>query len=191
MGRWKGQRARLWIAFGTAALLTLAITVPALAINSVTQVITGGIMNAFVDDLVLASMSFSNTDHSNAGTLKLTANNSSGSATSWSVTMQSSPFTYSGANAGTSIPAANFSIVSANAPTAAAGQAIDPTGGLKVPPTGATGALNAARTVLKADSGFRLGIYNQNLDVSLLIPANSAPGSYSAALNVTISPGSS
>lgn len=179
---------KVWIAFATAALLALGITVPALAINSVTQVITGGIMNAFVDDLVLASMSFSNTDHSNTGTLKLTANNSSGSASGWSVTVQSSPFTYSGSNAGTNIPAANFSITSANPPTRAAGQAIDPTGGPKVPPTGSTGSLDAARAVLKADSGFGLGIYNQNLDVNLLIPGGSAIGTYTAFLTVTMAP---
>ncbi len=188
MERLKGRRVKVWIAFATAALLALGITVPALAINSVTQVITGGIMNAFVDDLVLASMSFSNTDHSNTGTLKLTANNSSGSASGWSVTMQSSPFTYSGANAGTNIPAANFSITSANPPTRAAGQAIDPTGGPKVPATGSTGSLDAARTVLKADTGFGLGIYNQNLDVNLLIPGGSAIGTYTAFLTVTMAP---
>ena len=161
---------------------------PALVINSAIQVVTGGIMNAFIDDLVLSSMSFSNNDHTNTGILKLTANDSSGSTTGWSVTVQSSPFTYSGANNGIGIPAANFSIVSANAPTAVIGQAIDLTRGPKVPPIGSSGSLNAARTVLKADASFGLGIYNQNLNVNLLIRGGSAIGTYTAFLSVTTVP---
>ncbi len=188
MGRWKGSRMKTWVAFATAVLLALAITAPALAINSVTQVITGGVMNAFVDDLTLPAITFSNTNQTNTGTLNLTADDSSGSTSGWSVTMQSSPFNYSGSNNGTNIPAANFSITSANPPVRVTGQAIDVTGGPKVPPTGATGTLDAARTVLHAEQNFGLGIYNQDIDVNLLIPGGSAIGTYTAFLTVTMTP---
>lgn len=105
------------------------------------------------------------------------------------VTILSSAFAHSGAHGGTSIPAANFAVTEARAPTLASGQEIDPVGGPRVPPSGATGDLDAARKTLQAGVGLGGGTYTQELGVSLVVPANSRAGSYTAMLTVTASTG--
>jgi hypothetical protein len=121
--------------------------------------------------------------------MTLTAEDTSGSGAGWNVTVQSSGFTYSGVNGGSPIPAANFSITTAAPPVLVSGQAIDPTGGPKVPPTNATGTLEVARKTLQAEAGFGQGTYTQALGVSLTIPAQSRAGTYTATLTVTIAAG--
>lgn len=70
----------------------------------------------------------------------------------WNVTIQSSAFAYSGSNSGTAIPASNFEIASAAAPTMTAGEAVDATNGPKVPATSPVGTLETARKVLQASA---------------------------------------
>ncbi|HUQ78660.1 MAG TPA: hypothetical protein VM427_07295 [Patescibacteria group bacterium] len=107
----------------------------------------------------------------------------------WNVTIQSSTFAYSGSFAGTSVPAANLAITEVRTPVLVSGQAIDPAGGPKVPPSGAPGALDVARKTIQADVGYGGGTYTQELLVSLAIPANSRAGTYTASLTVTASAG--
>ncbi len=154
--------------------------------NTVTQAVVGGTRIAVVSDLELGSVSYSHTAQANAGTMTLTADDSTGTGAGWNVTIQSSAFVYDGTNGGANIPAANFSITTANAPAVVAGQAIDATNGPKVPASGATGTLDSSRKVLQANPSFGLGRYSQALAVSLVIPAQSRAGSYTNQLTVTI-----
>lgn len=181
--------SRLGLGLGLAAVLAGGSAMPALAADTVTITVNGGTRSASVADATLTAVNYSHSQQTQTGTLALTADDSTGTGAGWNVTIQSGAFVYSGANNGTSIPAANFSITTANAPTAIAGQAVDATNGPKVPTTGATGTLDSARKVLQANAEYGLGTYTQNLDVSLTIPAQSRAGTYTATLTVTISAG--
>jgi hypothetical protein len=144
---------------------------------------------ASIADLALPGVTYSHVAQTNTGSMTLTAEDTSGSGAGWNVTVQSSAFTYSGVNGGSSISASNFSITTAAAPVLVSGQAIDPTGGPKVPPTNSTGTLEVARKTLQAEAGFGQGTYTQALGVSLTIPAQSRAGTYTATLTVTIAAG--
>ena len=161
-------------------IAVVALLVPPTAVRAA--------LTAGIADLVLPAVTSSHTAQTTTGTMTLTVTDSAPGA-GWNVTILSSAFAYSGAHEGTSIPAANFAITEARAPTLASGQAIDPVGGPKVPPTGATGGLDAARKTIQADVGYGGGTYTQELAVSLVVPANSRAGTYTASLTVTASVG--
>lgn len=181
------QRLALSLVVGTLA--TMVVALPVAAANQVTQVITAGTRSASVANLTLPSMATSHRDETNAGTMTLTADDSSGTNLGWNVTIVSSAFVYSGANGGTDIPAANFSLTSAAAPSRTSGQAINAVGGPKVPAISPVGTLDNARKTLHALPTFGKGTYAQDLGVSLTIPADSAAGTYTATLTTTISAG--
>ena len=170
-----------------AAMATAALVMPVAADNTVTQTITAGTRSASVADLALSSVGYSHTAQASTGTLALTADDSTGSNLGWNVTIQSSAFVYSGGNGGTDIPAANFSLTSAAAPTVNAGQAISPLGGPKVPLVSPIGTLDTPRKTLQALVLYGNGNYRQQLGVSLTIPAQSATGTYTGTLTTTIS----
>jgi hypothetical protein len=174
---------------GLASVVVVLTAMPVLGVDTVTQVVSAGTRSASVADVTLAAVNYSHSAQNNTGSMTLTADDSSATGAGWNVTVQSSAFVYSGANGGTNIPAANFSITSAAAPTMTAGQAIDATGGPNVPASGSTGALNVARKTIQADVGFGQGTYTQGLNVSLNIPAQSRAGTYTGTLTVTISAG--
>jgi hypothetical protein len=144
---------------------------------------------ASIADLSLPAAAYSHAVQTTSGTMTLSAEDTSGSGAGWNVTVQSSAFTYSGPNGGSPIPAVNFSITIAGPPTLVSGQAIDPTGGPKVPPTNSTGTLDVARKTLQAEAGYGQGAYGQALEVSLSVPAQSRAGTYAATLTVTIAAG--
>ncbi|MEA2527545.1 MAG: hypothetical protein QOF73_4772, partial [Thermomicrobiales bacterium] len=157
-----------------AAALSLTMVAPALAVDTVTQAITPGTLSASVADLTLTSVAYSHEVQAQTGSMTLTADDSTGSGAGWNVTILSSAFAYTaGGNGGSAIPAANFSLTSAAAPTSTAGQAVDATDGPKVPTTSPVGALNSARKVIQANAGFGQGTYTQGLGVSLSIPEQS------------------
>jgi hypothetical protein len=168
-----------------ALLLSLSLTL-AQADNSVTQAVTGGAQSATVRDLTLEPVPYSTSDQHSQGTLQLTVSDGSGTGAGWQVTLQSSAFVYSGSHAGQNIPAAAFAITSAAPSVTTSGQAFDATGGPYVPSSGATGALDMARTVLRADAGFGQGDYTQDLAVELTIPGMSVVGVYTGSFTVTI-----
>lgn len=145
-------------------------------------------LSASVADLTLPAVTSRHVAQTSTGTLTLTVTDSAPGA-GWNVTIQSSALAYSGSFAGTSIPSANFSITEARSPVFVSGQAIDPTGGPKVPPSGAPGALDVARKTIQAEVGYGGGTYTQELLVSLVIPADSRAGTYTASLTVTASAG--
>lgn len=157
---------------------------PALAADAVTQEVTGGSYTASVADLALTAVSYSHSEQTQTGTMVLSADDSTGTDAGWNVTVMTSDFAKTGG--GTAIPAANFALTSAAAPTMTAGQAIDATGGPKVPTTSPVGTLDAAKKVEQADAGFGKGTYAQDLGVSLTIPAQTLAGTYTGTLTTSI-----
>ena len=160
----------------TAGAALLAFSRPTLAVR-----------NASVTDLVLGAVNYSHSAQQSNGTLVLTS--SDDAADGWNVTILSSAFVYSGTNNGANIPAANFALTSAAAPVMTAGQAIDATGGPKVPAVSPVGALNTARKTIQANTAFGKGAYTQVLGVTLTIPAQSRAGTYTGTLTTTIAAG--
>jgi hypothetical protein len=140
--------------------------------------------SASVANRTLGSVAYSHSAQASAGSMTLTVDDSAGLG--WDVTILTSAFVYSGANSGTAIPAANFSLTSAAAPTATAGQAVDGTGGPKVPTVSPVGTLEVARKTVQADAAFGQGTYTQALGVSLAIPAQGRAGTYTGTLTTTI-----
>ena len=168
---------------------TLVMAMPVSAADQVTQVVTAGTRSASVANLTLGSVAASHSAQTSTGTMTLTADDSTGSNLGWNVTILSSAFVYSGANSGSDIPASNFSLTSAAAPTRTAGQAVDATGGPRVPAISPVGTLDSARKTLQALVLFGNGTYTQALGVSLTIPADSAAGTYTGTLTTTIAAG--
>jgi len=134
-----------------SAILTVAGAAPVLAANTVTQAVTVGVLSASVGNLALASVVYSNSAQTTNGSMTLTADDSSGAAAGWHVTLQTSTFAYSGAYAGTAFPAASFAITSASAPVLVSGQAVDATAatGPEIPPLSPIGTLDVARSVIR------------------------------------------
>lgn len=145
-------------------------------------------LSAGIADLVLPAITYSHAAQTTTGTMTLTVADTAPGA-GWNVTIQSSAFAYSGEFGGLAIPAASFAITDAAPPALVSGQAIDPAGGPKRPPSGSTGALDVARKTIQAEPEFGGGTYTQALAVSLVIPAGSRAGTYTATLSVTISAG--
>ena len=170
------------VAVATTAAVTLGAS-PALAENAVTQAVTAGSRTASVADLALTGKAYSHAAQTSAGTMTLTADDSSGTDAGWNVTILTSAFVGS---TGQNIAATNFSLSSAAAPTATAGQAVDATGGPKVPTISPVGTLDAARKTVDANVGFGKGSYTQALGVSLAIPAQTLAGTYTGTLTTTI-----
>lgn len=181
------RRTRITAAgLAAAALVTIGAAPAALAADTVTQVVNGGTRTASVANLTMDPVTYSHSAQSTPGTMTLTADDSSGTGLGWNVTVVSSAFVYSGTNAGTNIPAANFSLTSAAVPTMTAGQAVDAAGGPKVPLVNPVGTLDSARKTVQADANFGQGTYTQGLGVSLSIPAQSRAGTYTGTLTTTI-----
>jgi WxL domain surface cell wall-binding len=182
-------RRRCALGLGAGALLIGAIAIPASAANTVTQAITGSGLTASVADVTLASVAYQNAAHTVTGSMVLTADDSTGSGAGWNVTIQSSAFTWVGtANGGTDIPASDFALTSAAAPTMIAGQVVSVAAatGPQVPPTSPLGTLDTARKVLVATAAYGAGTYSQALGVTLTIPAQSRVGVYTGILTTTI-----
>jgi hypothetical protein len=176
-------------AIGAAALLVATVAAPGFAADTITQAITGSGLTASVADVTLTSVAYQNTAHNVTGTMVLTADDSTGTSLGWNVTILVSDFMWVGtANGGIDIPAANFALTSAAAPTLVAGQVVTATAatGPQVPPTSPLGSLSSARKTLSATAGYGAGTYTQSLGVTLTIPAQSRVGVYTGTLTTTI-----
>lgn len=184
---------RVALAIGMSTMLVATVATSAFAVDTVTQVVTAGTRTASVADLALGSVAYAHTAQTSTGSMTLTADDSTGSNAGWNVTIQTSAFVWTvgtgGASSGTNIPAANFSLTSAAAPVMTAGQAVDVTGGPKVPVTSPVGTLDSARKTVQANTTFGNGTYTQALGVSLSIPAQSAAGTYTGTLTTTAAVG--
>jgi hypothetical protein len=180
---------RLALGLGVSALLVATIAGPASAADSITHAITGSGLTASVADLTIASAAYQNAAHNVTGTMVLTADDSTGYGAGWNVTIESSAFMWVGtANGGINIPASNFALTSAAAPTMIAGQAISValSTGPQVPPTSPLGTLDTPRKTLVATAAYGAGTYTQALGVTLTIPAMSRVGIYTGTLTTTI-----
>lgn len=145
--------------------------------------VVGGALTASVTQISLAPVIYSESARTNSGSLVLTVTDQRGTADGWTVSLSVSDFAYSGPSPhGTAIDASSFSITVANGPVFVSGQAIDSTHGPLLPPDSTTGRLDIPNVVLEAESGFGAGVYAQTLEVSLVIPARSQAGSYTAVL---------
>ena len=173
----------------TAGVLTVGMAASAFAADTVVQTLNAGTRSASVADLTLTAADYSHDDQTSTGTMTLTADDSTGAGDGWNVTVQSSAFAYTGDNGGTAIPATNFALTSAAAPTSTSGQAIDATNGPKVPATSPVGTLDQAREVLEANAESGLGTYTQDLGVALTVPGQSRAGTYTGTLTTTIAAG--
>jgi len=187
MSRLMNRPARLALSFALTTMVAFSAALPAFADNGVSIAVNPGSRTASVATATLEAITYEHTDQSKSGSLVLTADDSTGSGLGWNVTVQTSNFTYSGTGiGGATIPAVNFAIVTANAPSWTIGQAIDAEHGPRVPVSGAVGTLESAHKVLQAEQNYGLGTYTQALDVSLLVPGQSRAGTYSATLTVSI-----
>jgi hypothetical protein len=182
---------------GSSILLAAAIgfgaTVPVFA-DTVTQTLNAGVLSASFANGTMSPITVSHTDQTSTGTLTLSADDSTGSALGWNVSVLTSDFAYTGAY-GTqlSIDAANLSIASAANPILVAGQAVSLTAanGPQVPPTSPVGGtLNTARRVIQATAAYGSGAYTQAVGVALIVPGDSRPGTYTGTLTTTILSGS-
>ena len=180
------MKRRMALTLGAGAMLLVTVAGPALAADSVVQVITAGTRSASVANLTLDSVAYSHSAQTSTGSMTLTADDSTGTGLGWNVTIQSSEFVYSGGNDGTNIPASNFSLTSAAEPVATAGQAVSGIGGPRVPVVSPIGTLDSARKTVQAVVAFGQGTYTQALGVSLSIPAQSRTGTYTGTLTTTI-----
>lgn len=180
---------RVGVALGAGALLLASVAGPAFAADHVFLAITGSGLTASVADLTLTSVPYQNAAHTVTGTMVLTADDSTGSGAGWNVTIMSSAFVWVGtANGGTDIPAANFALTSAAAPSMIAGQVVSVAAstGPQVPPTSPLGTLDSARKTIVATAAYGQGTYSQALGVTLTIPAMSRVGTYTGTLTTTI-----
>ncbi|MEA2677854.1 MAG: WxL domain surface cell wall-binding [Chloroflexota bacterium] len=174
-----------------AGLLAGALAGPAFADDTVTQTITaGGGLSASVANFAFPDVAYQNAAHDVTGTMTVTADDSRGSSAGWSVSIQASAFVYTGAAAGTNIPAANFALTSAQQPTMLAGQPVSlvASTGPQIPIEGIVfGSLASPLKTIRATAAYGNGTYSQDLGVTLTIPGQSKVGTYTGTLTTTIS----
>ena len=176
--------ARLILVIATLAL-AMAVSVPVLADESVTQSVEGGDRSASVSGVDLGTVGYSHDSQTSTGSISILVDDSTGSNAGWNVTLQASHFT----DGDRVIDSSNFAIVDAGNPQHQAGQDIDPENGPKIPSGGGTGSLDVPRKVLHANEGFGKGTYSQDLDVELTVPGQTLAGNYGASLTVDITAG--
>ena len=137
-------------------------------------------------NLNLGNVRTSHLDVNKSGTMKLTADDSTGTGAGWNVSVLPVRFVYTGTNGGTDIPANRFNLDKAWAPAATAGQTADrdqrPDGAGREPARYA----GQARKVTTANANFGQGTYGQDLDVTLTVPADSRVGTYTSTITVNV-----
>jgi hypothetical protein len=169
------------------SVLALGATMPAFAgSDPIVQTLTAGSLTTSLTSLILPSLTYSNSAQNADGSMTLNADDTTGTAAGWNVTIIASAFVYSGPNAGTNIPAVNFSLISAAMPVSMAGQVVDVSSGPIVPLTSPLTTLDTARKVIQAQPAFGNGTYTQALGVRLIVPAQSRVGTYTSTLTTSI-----
>jgi hypothetical protein len=111
--------------------------------------------------------------------LALTVDDTSGTRDGWNVTVKVSDFTYSGTNGGSTIPAGNFSVTPGSVQVPAAGTDL-------VVNVGGQGSPVTDLQLLSVQESVN-GEFIQQVQGSLLIPADSYVGTYTGTLTTTIS----
>lgn len=172
-----------------AAAITASVVAPSLAANDVTQVINGnGSLSASIASAAMTPINYSNTLVTTTGGLNMSVSDPRGTAAGWNVTIASTAFVYGGSSTiGQDIPSTGFSITAVGSPVFVAGQPINTSGPLAV--SAGAASLNTARKTITAGVGSGSGQYTQALPVSLVVPAYSQIGTYTAVLTVAITTG--
>ncbi len=168
----------------STAMLALSFGSGALAASdspTVSQQINGGEFTASLGNGSLSAIDFDYTKSAateSTGSVTLTVDDARGTREGWSVSIQSGAFVYDGVATGDhDIVAENLS-VTPGAPEMLAGESV-----VNVS-AGTTGSLDSSRTVLSAPVGSGSGKYQQNLALTLAVPAYSPTGSYTATITV-------
>ena len=185
----KHHITRIVSSLGVAAVIAAQAAAPAFAADTapVSQGLIGGELTVTsTTDPAFGAKNYSHAaqDSDSTTNLALSIDDSRGLIGGWSVTILSSDLT-SGSN---TIGAAQVSIGGLNAPTRAAGQAVDPlgVGGPKIPATNPDGtALNTAKKFVTALVGFGKGTYAQSMGFRISIPAGQSVGTYTGTLTLT------
>ncbi len=183
IGNWR-RAAGMVAAFAMSAMLAGGAV--AASTSSVDTKVISGTRTATIENVSLGSVNYDHVDQTMSGTLVLTVDDKSGTNAGWHVLVQSSDFVYSGTFGGSNLVADNFVLTSAADPVKIAGQGVTPPHGPKVPTTSPVGTLKSAREVVEAGVNHGKGTYTQNLGVQLLVPADTAAGTYTGTLTVTI-----
>ena len=180
--------------FAAASIFALSLGSSALAATPATVIQkivpnteSAETLNASLASGEMSSFTFSNDAGQSNGSLTLGVKDARGSNAGWDVTLQVGSFKRGadGQNVTglvvTDITSSGFAITGAGTLESNPGPLVGIT---RASPT--TGFSNA-KTVLTAIPGAGTGVYTQPYDVSLAIPAQQAPGTYTADVTVSIS----
>lgn len=169
-----------------AAILTLGLEVTVIAETMQQRVVPNASADALTasldGDSRMNVFEFSGTASIATGTLTILVRDDRGANTGWSVTLDSGNFHSTAENA-TAIPARGFYVAS----DAGISSEIGATDGISVVNTGVP--LNTGTRVLQAAEGAGTGVYAQELNVRLEIPAWQPVGEYRSDITVTIASG--
>lgn len=173
------------LSLGTSAMAATPATVKQEIVPNAESAET---LNASLANGTMSSFTFSNdAGQSSTGSLTLGVKDARGSNAGWTVTLQVGSFQRGadGQNVTglvtTDIASSGFAITRAGTLTSNPGS---PTG---IIPAAPSSGFATPKTVLTASQGAGTGVYSQPYDVSLAIPAQQAPGTYTADVTVSIS----
>jgi hypothetical protein len=180
MVRFSASKSAKTAAVGVLTIGVLFAAPSAFAASSdVIQSVTGGAYSAAVTGPSLAEVATSHDAADNSAGTTLAVDDLTGTGAGWHVTEQVSDFAYTGANNGTDIPAAAFSVT---AGTASSTNDASMTG----VSVGAGGSLDTAKTVLSATAGNGVGAYSLANTATLTVPADARVGTYTATLTTSV-----
>lgn len=146
--------------------------------GSVSQEVEEGQFTAsLAEDSSMDKIAFRNTDATSTGHLFVLVDDARGTDVGWTVTLQSMSG-FVGTNDEGTIPADGFSIIGYKDPVASVGQPDGVSHGTE------TGVLTEPKIVMKAEKGAGTGTYQQEIDVSLKVPSQTALGTYTATVTV-------
>jgi hypothetical protein len=97
----------------------------------------------------------------------------------WSTSVSAGPFTYTGTARSSEIPANSLVMTNMTAPTVISGS------GTGVAGTAQTGGLGTTRKLISASPGSGNGTYEQQLEITMTLPAGSTVGTYKSTITIT------
>lgn len=188
---------RTVFSFAAASIFALGLGASAMAQTSTGNVIqeivpaaeSSDTLNAWLEEGSMDEFRFSNESGSSKGGMTLGVKDGRGNNAGWTVTLQATDFkrgeddqNITGLNANP-ISAEGFKIVENKGIEGIPGK----TEGIRA--DGSSSGLKAEQIVLTADIGAGTGVYHQTYGTELVIPAQQAPGTYTAVVTVGIASG--
>ncbi|CAN5674136.1 hypothetical protein BH09CHL1_BH09CHL1_06530 [soil metagenome] len=142
-------------------------------------------LTAAINSAVFTPVEYSQAETINSAEIVMTVTDERGTGEGWSISMRSSALAYDGTSAvGTAIPAGNLSIVSIDDPDLLFGEPVG-AGGPNAN-TGGIGTMDQSRAVITAAPGYGTGSYSSTIGITILIPAASQTGTYTATVEILI-----